>query len=153
MTIMRPFLLKELREIYPNVRETFGYVTKHHRQQAGLDKSHVNDARCIEGNVPTVLSKPYLIKFVRANNRQLHKCKIAKGGYRKSNKAEKYVFGFRLFDMAEYQGQECFIFGRRSSGSFDIRLLDGTKVSASISYKKLKLIKRSTTILIERCFS
>jgi len=98
---------------------------------------------------PTVLTKPYLIKFVRANNRQLHKCTIAKGGYRKSNKAEKYVFGFRLFDMVEYQGQECFIFGRRSSGSFDIRMLDGTKVSASISYKKLKLIKKSTTILTD----
>jgi len=153
MTVMRPTLLRELKEIYPYAQETFGYITKFHRQQAGLEKSHVNDARCIEGNMPTVLTKPYLIKFVRANNRQLHKCTIAKGGYRKSNKAEKYVFGFRLFDMVKYQGQECFIFGRRSSGSFDVRLLDGTKVSAGISYKKLKLIKKSTTILTERCSS
>jgi len=150
MTIMRPTLLKELRQIYPNVQETFGYITKYHRQQAGLEKSHVNDARCIEGKIPVTLVKPYLIKFVRANNRQLHKCKIPKGGKRKANKAPKYLFGFMLFDKVEYQGQRCFIFGRRSSGSFDIRLLDGTKLSAGVSYKKLRLLQRATTILIGR---
>jgi hypothetical protein len=49
-----------------------------------------------------------------------------------------------------YEGQECFIFGRRTSGYFDLRKLDGTKVRASAIYKKLKLLEKSTTLLCER---
>jgi N6-L-threonylcarbamoyladenine synthase len=48
-----------------------------------------------------------------------------------------------------FQNQECFIFGRRSSGYFDIRRLDGTKVSAGISYKKLELLEARRSILSE----
>ena len=48
-----------------------------------------------------------------------------------------------------FQNQECFIFGRRSSGYFDIRRLDGTKVSAGISYKKLELLEARKSILSE----
>ncbi len=150
MTIMRPTLLRELREIYPYVIETYGYITKEIRHLCGIEKSHVNDARCISSRPNAAPCESLIIKFVRKNNRQLHKCTISKGGVRKANKAQKYVFGFQLFDKVEYQGQQCFIFGRRSSGSFDVRKLDGTKVSASISYKKLKLLKKSTTILLER---
>ena len=60
------------------------------------------------------------------------------------------VKGFRLFDKVRYGHTECFIFGRRSSGYFDIRLLDGTKVHAGVSYKKLKLLSHSGGTLIER---
>ena len=42
------------------------------------------------------------------------------------------------------------IYCKRSSGSFDIRLLDGTKLSAGISYKKLKLLEKRKSYLIER---
>jgi hypothetical protein len=109
------------------------------------------DARCISGNP---LAKPsgtvYLLKFVRKNNRQLHKATILKGGKRKSNKAPRFVKGFQLFDKVVYEGKECFIFGRRSSGYFDLRLLDGTKVHASASWKKLKRVEYASTLLIER---
>lgn len=39
---------------------------------------------------------------------------------------------------------------RRTSGYFDLRKLDGTKVTASANVKKLKLIERATTLLCER---
>jgi RRXRR protein/HNH endonuclease len=71
----------------------------------------------------------HLIKFVRRNNRQIHKATIRKGGNRQRNTAPKYVHGFRLFDCVRFQGQVCFVFGRRSSGYFDLRTLDGTKSS------------------------
>ena len=71
-------------------------------------------------------------------------------GFRKANKAPRFVYGFELFDEVEYQGEPCFIFGRRNSGYFDIRKLDGTKVHASTSYKKLKLLSKTTSILCER---
>ena len=69
----------------------------------------------------------------------------------KANQAEYLVKGYRLFDRVQYHGKEYFIFGRRSSGFFDIRTLDGEKVNkGSISYKKLKLLNIKKGILIER---
>ncbi len=56
------------------------------------------------------------------------------------------VYGFRLFDKVIYNGIQCYVHGRRSSGSFDIRKLDGTKVSGGISYKRLMLTGHSACI-------
>src|SRR6266480_6671230 len=85
--------------------------------------------------------KAKVVKLVRRNNRQLHKATIKKGGKRQRNTAPKYVYGFCLFDCVRYQGTTCFVFGRRSSGYFDLRALDGTKISASTSYKKLHVLQ------------
>ncbi|WP_338135803.1 RNA-guided endonuclease IscB [Anoxybacillus flavithermus] len=151
MTVMRWFIWNGLKKVYPHANITYGYITKCIRIANGLPKSHMVDARCISGNP---LAKPsgtvYFLKFVRKNNRQLHKATILKGGKRKSNKAPRFVKGFQLFDKVVYEGKECFIFGRRSSGYFDLRLLDGTKVHASASWKKLKRVEYASTLLIER---
>jgi hypothetical protein len=45
---------------------------------------------------------------------------------------------------------ECYIFGRRASGYFDLRSLDGTKITPSVSYTRLKLLEKRKTILTER---
>ena len=128
--------------------ETVLYVKT--RIENKLPKTHAIDALCIAGH-PTakLLDKYYLQKKVRCHNRQLHKCKFSKGGYRKSNQAPKYVYGYQLFDQVLYNNQACYIFGRRSSGSFDIRLLDGTKLNAGVSYKKLTPLVKRRNILIE----
>lgn len=151
MGIMRWQLYNELKDKYPDVHNTYGYITKNTRIENHLPKDHYVDARCISGNpIAKPLGYVFYQKKVRCHNRQIHKNTILKGGYRKRNQAEYIVKGFRLFDKVLYQGQECFIFGRRSNGSFDIRLLDGTKVSAGISYKKLKLLEKRKSYLIER---
>ena len=71
------------------------------------------------------------------------------GGVRKRNQAPYEVKGYRLFDKVLCKGEEAFIFGRRSSGSFDVRKLDWRRLSAGISYKKLRLIERRKTYLTE----
>jgi len=151
MGIMRWAVYNRLREIFPNVRLTYGYITKNTRIINGLEKNHRTDARCVSGNPQ---ARPddvwYFFKQVRRQNRQLHKGNPIKGGIRKTNKAPRYLFGYQLFDKVLYEGQECFIFGRRTSGYFDLRKLDGTKVSASASYKKLRLLERANTFLSER---
>jgi Restriction endonuclease len=151
MGIMRWACFNHLKEIYTDVFLTYGYITKNKRIREGLKKSHMVDARCIS-DYPraTPMQTTYLVKQVRGQNRQLHKATILKGGVRKANKAPRYVKGFQLFDKVRYEGVECFIFGRRSSGSFDIRLLDGTKIHAGISFKKLTLIEKATSLLFER---
>jgi N6-L-threonylcarbamoyladenine synthase len=61
------------------------------------------------------------------------------------------VFGFQLFDKVRMpDGREGFVFGRRLSGSFDIRTLDGERLSAGISCKKLRRLECRKTILNER---
>ena len=151
MGIMRWTFYEQLKTMYPCVIMTFGYITKNTRIANNLPKEHYVDARCISKNP---LAKPlgyhYLQKKVRCHNRQVHKMTIAKDGYRKLNQAPFIVKGFRLFDKVKYKNIECFIFARRVSGQFDIRLLDGTRISASISCKKLRLISCRKNILIEK---
>ena len=151
MGVMRWTLYEKLKEEYSNVSMTYGYITKNIRIENGLPKEHYIDARCISGNPKAVSDGTYYYqKKVCCHNRQLHKMSIGKGGYRKANQAPKYVFGFQLFDKVRYKGQECFVFGRRTSGSFDMRKLDGTRINAGVAYKKLKLLEKRKTILTER---
>lgn len=151
MGIMRWTFYNRLKDIYPKVSMTYGYITKNTRIENGLPKEHRVDALCIAGHPKAERNKEwYYQKKVRCHNRQIHKNTIQKGGYRKRNQAPYEVKGFRLFDKVLYNGKECFIFGRRLSGSFNIRKLDGTKINTGISYKKLTLLEKRKTTLTER---
>ena len=151
MGIMRWSFYNRLKEIYPNVFMTYGYITKDTRIKNNLPKDHYIDARCISGN-PNAEPLGYYFyqKKVRCHNRQIHKANILKGGKKKLNQASYLVKGFRLFDKVEFEGQVCFIFGRRSSGYFDIRKLNGEVISRSASWKKLKLLETRKSLLMER---
>ena len=151
MGIMRKTLKERLRNMFPNIeiKETMGYITKYWRERKNIKKSHTSDAFVIAKNLDAKrLDKSLLIVPKRQHNRQIHKCTINKDGIRKLNQTPKYVFGYKLFDKVLCLGQEGFIFGRRSSGYFDIRKLNGEKIHAGISYKKIKLLERSNSMLI-----
>lgn len=151
MGIMRWALYNRLKELYPNVSMTYGYITKSIRIQNNLPKEHYIDARCISGN-PNAEPLGYYFyqKKVRCHNRQIHKFNILKGGKKRLNQAPYIVKGFRLFDKVKYDGQECFIFGRRSNGYFDLRKIDGTKISVSANYKKISLLQTRKNYITER---
>ena len=151
MGIMRWSFYNRLKEIYPNVFMTYGYITKNIRIKNNLPKDHYIDARCISGN-PNAEPLGYYFyqKKVRCHNRQIHKANILKGGKKKLNQASYLVKGFRLFDKVEFEGQICFIFARRSSGYFDIRKLNGEVIHRSASWKKLKLLETRKSLLMER---
>ena len=151
MGIMRKSFYDKLKELYPNISMTFGYITKNARIKNGLPKEHYIDARCISGNpLAEPLEYCFYQKKVRCHNRQIHKAKILKGGKKKLNQASYTVKGFRLFDKVLYEGQRCFIFARRNSGYFDLRKLDGTKINTSASYKKIWLLQIRKSYLFER---
>ena len=151
MGIMRWSFYNRLKEIYPNVVMTYGYITKDTRIKNNLPKDHYIDARCISGN-PNAEPLGYYFyqKKVRCHNRQIHKVNTLKGGKKKLNQASYLVKGFRLFDKVEFEGQIGFIFGRRSSGYFDIRKLNGEVISRSVSWKKLKILETRKSLLMER---
>ena len=152
MGIMRWSFYNRLKELYPIVSLTYGYITKNTRISNSLPKEHRIDALCISGNLMVKrLDYFYFSKKVRCHNRQIHKANILKGDVKKLNQAQFEVKGFRLFDKIQYQGKLYYIFGRRNSGFFDIRTLDGTKVNkGSISCRSFKLIERRKSLLTER---
>ena len=110
MGIMRWEVYNKLREIYPNVSMTYGYITKNNRTKnnrinSKIEKTHNADAFCITGNL--------------------------------SAKRSDVI-------------TECFIFGRRATGYFDLRKLNGTSIHKSASVKNIKLLEKRSTLLIER---
>lgn len=152
MGIMRNTLLARLHtQLGIPVQQTYGYITKLLREENHIKKSHTNDARCIAGFPKAqACDTTYRTRAIRHHNRQIHEAKILKGGIRKRNQAPYLVKGFRLWDKVLYDGEECFISGRRSSGYFALRKFDGTTVSNSANYKKLKLLEIGTNYIVER---
>ncbi|RGC58450.1 hypothetical protein DXA92_07965 [Agathobaculum butyriciproducens] len=111
----------------------------------------MNDALCIAKHPKAApCENCYRSKAVRHHNRQIHKATILKGGIRKNNQAPYIVKGFRLWDKVRYNGQECFISGRRATGYFALKKLDGTVVTNSGSCQKLRLLETAKNYLRER---
>ena len=147
MSTVRWKLINKLRDSGNMVTHTYGYVTKSKRIELGIPKFHSNDAFVIAGGTTqkrTIWED--FIKQVRRSNRKLFK------GERSQirNTAERFVCRFQRFDKVLCNGIECFIFGRRKTGYFDLRKLDGTKIHSSAKHTKLTLLESAKTLLIER---
>ena len=160
MGIMRWTMLDRVRKAHPDlpVENTYGYLTKNTRITLGLPKTHCIDAYCIAGNLNARRRGVYLYqRQMRKHNRQIHKCKVlsktlkdgTKVGYRKLNQTPYLVKNFRLFDKVRCFGQTAFIFGRRTSGHFDVRTLNRTRLSDCVNSKKLTLLEKRRTFLTE----
>ena len=146
MSVVRWMLVNKLREPGNVVSHTYGYITKQKRVQLELPKSHTNDAFLIAGGtIQKDRAVEYLIQQVRKCNRKLSR------GERShiKNTAERFIKGFQRFDKVDYNGTECFVHGRRNSGYFSLRKLDGTKVHNSAKYTDLTLLERAKTFLME----
>lgn len=147
MTMVRWKLIKKLKEMGDTVSHTYGYQTKSKRIDRTLSKSHVNDAFVIaDGTVQKRASDQFLIKQVRKCNRKLFK------GDRShlKNTVPRFIHGFQRYDKVLFRDRECFVFGRRSTGYFDLRKLDGAKVHASAKTSDITLLESAKTLLIER---
>lgn len=152
MGIMRKALFNRLKKEIGNeisCYETYGYITKSIRSGYGLTKAHAIDARCISGNPCACSDGNYLIiRKLRANNRQLHHATILPGGKRRNNQAPHEVRGFRLMDSVKYAYRDCFLSGRRMSGSFSVAGITGKVLAGSVSYKKLTLNHHNNTYIM-----
>ena len=153
MCIMRKSVFEQLEELFGDIipcHETYGYITKNTRINACLPKEHAIDARCISG-IPGACSDGYylIIRKLRANNRQLHHATILPDGKRRNNQAPREVRGFRLMDSVEYAYRDCFLSGRRVSGSFSVADITGKVLADSVSYKKLTLKHHNNTYIME----
>ena len=146
---MRWAFYNELKNRYPDVSLTYGYITKITRIENNLPKEHYIDARCISGNPKAVSDGVvYYQKKVRCHNRQIHKLTINKGGVRKLNQAPYMVKGFRLYDRVSAKGKEWYIHGRRTKGSFVLRdLMNNT---LEVVPNKIRFLGTQQSFLSER---
>jgi len=110
MNVIRLQLLKRTQAI-----ETFGYITKTHRESIKLKKSHSNDA-------VVVASKGKPANF--NNTKILYKKCVSKGDYRRTTgvRSQKKIpdgkiNGLKKFDKIRFRGNDYFIKGRRSAGT------------------------------------
>ena len=134
-----------------NGEETFGFVTKEHRQLMGLPKEHFFDAACIatQGKEPIFKASTVLFK----------KC-VSDGDYQQTKgvRSEQPIptgklFGFRKFDKVQYKGKEYFIKGRMSSGYAILMDIEGNKVDLKPIPKFSKMKResaRKTWITIQK---
>lgn len=146
MSMIRWVMVNKLRDMGNTVAHTYGYLTKMKRGELKLTKSHINDAFVIAGgNGQMRTTTQYLIRQVRKCNRKLFK------GDRSHirNTAPREVFGFRQWDKVLFQGEELFIKGRRLRGDFALSGIMGNLIK-EVSYKKIALIERAKTLLVER---
>jgi len=115
-------LCESLREKYgkEKVIVTYGYRTKMLRKEYGLEKTHCNDARAISGNPGAVPVQGCSFKSRKIANhtRSLHVAKPAEGGKRRSKIAPHKIGNsrFQRFDMVEWNGIKCFIYGSTTEG-------------------------------------
>ena len=152
MNVMRWTVYDRLKaELNVPVKLTYGYVTKHTRIGAGLDKSHVNDARCIGGHPQArPLDTIYILRQLRRHNRKVMKSNLLPGGRRRRNQAPREIKGFRLFDTITFNSTPAFVHSRRSSGYFVIKDFDGNTLSNFISYKSLVLKRHNGSFLFHK---
>lgn len=123
-TQMNSIRVQLLRQV--PAEETFGFITKEHRQLAGLPKGHIFDATMIatRGISPTFGTTAVLVK----------RC-IPDGDYQqtKGMRSEQRITtgkiaGFRKFDRVRYQGKQYFIKGRMATGYAILMDIAGTKI-------------------------
>lgn len=121
--------------------ETFGFMTKEHRQLMGLPKEHYFDAVAIatEGVIPTF----------QTNNLLFKKC-VSDGDYQQTKgiRSEQVIptgklFSFRKFDKVQHKGKEYFIKGRMSTGYAILMDIKGDKVELKPIPKFSKMRRRS----------
>ena len=72
MSIVRWYLVDELKSKYDNVFITYGYITKNHRIKNGIEKNHLNDAFAIaKGTSQVRTSNKFEVIQSRLKNRSL----------------------------------------------------------------------------------
>ena len=147
MNSIRIQLLKLILE----AEETFGFVTKEHRQLYDLDKEHYIDAAIIatQGLKPNFKTKVLILKrCVSDGDHQQTK------GVRSQLKIPTgKIQGFRKFDKVKYNGNEYFIKGRYSTGYAILMDINNNKIDLKPipKFDKMKkLSARKSWIVVEK---
>jgi len=151
MNSIRCQLLKKV-----DCTETFGFITKEHRQLMCLSKSHSNDAVAI-ACLPNI-ERAGLIDVSFKTDTVLYKKCVSyrdiqkfKGHHSEKRIPTGKILGFRKFDKVRYEGIECFIKGRRSTGYAELMDVKGNKLSFGHTpkLKNMKLLSSRKSWIVQ----
>ncbi|MBM4328623.1 MAG: restriction endonuclease [Deltaproteobacteria bacterium] len=129
----KDFLQQQLRRFAP-LETTFGFITSYWRSNAGIPKSHANDAVIIANKEATPLSHYVKTRCVRSRKRSLHEARARKGRKepnRTQERNNKNVFsmkGFHRWDSVEWEGIIGFITGFAGGHSCYVQDIDGNYI-------------------------
>lgn len=154
MNTMRWFLLDRLKKAHPDkeIVQTYGYITNAYRHDLKLEKSHVNDAFCIAGNLNAKKTDDiYDIMKVRCHNRQVMKQNIRKGRKLKRNQGPRMVLGIARYDVVEHEDRrKMIVTARKTRGLYSLKPLDGSKTLTDVPKRKFTLLWHSNGEVITR---
>ncbi|MBF0121498.1 MAG: HNH endonuclease [Desulfobacterales bacterium] len=139
------YLRQKLSEI-ASVATTFGYITNHYRRQAGMEKSHINDAVIIANKNAVPITDYIKTNHVSSRKRSLHEATARKGRkepnqtQKRNNKNVFRVNGFRRWDSIIYKNQFGFISGFTGKSECYLVDIEGTYIkNPSKQYKQVSL--------------
>ena len=148
MNSIRIQLLKQV-----DCEETFGFITKEHRQLMGLPKEHYYDAVAI-ASLNNIKENGLISVDLKIKNILFKKC-VADGDYRQTRgiRSEQRIptgkiQGFRKFDKVRYLGRGYFIKGRMSTGFAFLMDSEGNKIDFSNFPKGMKTPKMKSMLRI-----
>ena len=139
---------------HPEAEETFGFITKEHRQTMDLPKEHFCDAIVIASLYNIVndglLSVSIIVRLLR--KKCVPKCDYqqSKGIRSEMRIPTGKIQGFRKFDKVKYLGVEYLIKGRMSTGYAILMDSKGIKVTLKPmpKFSKMKRIQARKTWVI-----
>ncbi|MEA1969619.1 MAG: RRXRR domain-containing protein [Thermodesulfobacteriota bacterium] len=152
------YLQRKLNKIAP-LSTTYGFITSHNRNNAGIEKTHANDAVIIADKHAQPANFQFNSRHVQSRKRNLHES-IARKGRKQPNKTQKRnnknVFtmkGFRRYDTVKYKGQVGFITGFSGTGTAYIIDIHGkyiknpTKNYNMVGLSEIKWVSSNQTII------
>lgn len=147
-TQMNSLRMQVLKRI--EAEETFGFITKAHRQLAGLPKEHCFDATMIatRGMAPTFRIATVLVKRCIPDGDYQQ----TKGRHSEQRVPTGKIKGFRKFDKVRYQGQDYFIKGRMSTGYAILMDLTGNKIDLKPipKFEQMKRVSARTSWIMSQ---
>jgi 5-methylcytosine-specific restriction endonuclease McrA len=147
VSIIKPWVIRTLSNLLGqvNISVTYGYETKYKRMKTlELPKTHYFDAvaiACEHGETVLPAQVWYQCKCVPRGRYQLY------NGYRSEHKVSgpKKVFGWKLFELVEVNGQIGYISGRRANGRFSVKdAVTGKLLVDGVDRRKLVRLVRAT---------
>jgi len=155
-------VLDYLRENFPKVRVTYGYITEAKREEMGLYKSHINDAIAIASDFGERSKLPEAIVLSRCipkGTYQIYRANPEKGHIFKKHQANRYLVNKRGIKFQRYDKVKGKVAGREvegfigalfSRGVVKIVDINGKILEPSVSVNNLELIERRKSIISQK---
>ena len=147
----------QLLKLLPKAEETFGFITKEHRQMMNLPKEHYYDAVAI-ACLNNIRQEGLISVDFKTTNIIFKKC-VADGDYQQTKgvRSEQRIptgkiHGFRKFDKVRYLGKEYFIKGRMSTGYAILMDAKGIKIALKPipKFNKMKRVQARKSWIISQ---